>query len=186
MLADIELRLDEPVIDDPGEFQWIIGSLQFITLTRPEVQVVVNRLAQFMTEPTMVHWVVVKRVLCYLFRTQRHGIVLRWVNDFGITAYCDADWGEDTVDRKSRTGFLVYVGGTLVSWVSRKQSTLARSSTEAEYRAIATTTQEIEAVCSALIELGVEVPRPMVSLSDNLEATFIAKNPIGHIKLKHM
>lgn len=75
------------------------------------------------------------------------------------------------------------MGGTLVS---KKQNTLARSSTEAEYRAIATTTQEVEAVRLALVELGLEVPRPMVILSDNMGATFIAENPIGHIKLKHV
>lgn len=60
-----------------------------------------------------------------------------WViSEIGITVYCDADWKGDTIDRKSRTGYLIYVRGTLISWSSRKQNTLARSSTEAEYRAI--------------------------------------------------
>lgn len=72
--------------------------------------------------------------------------------DFNITAFCNTNWGSDTVDRKSKTGYLVYVRGALVSWVSRKQNTMARSSIEAEYRAIATTTQEIEVVRSVLSE----------------------------------
>lgn len=121
MLANAELHLDGH--QRPCEFRRIIGSLQYITLTRPDVQVAVNWLAQFIAEPKMIHWLAVKRVLCYFFRTQKHGIALRQVKDFSVTAYCDADWEGDTVDRKSRTGFLVYVGGTLVSWVSKKQST---------------------------------------------------------------
>lgn len=74
----------------------------------------------------------------------------------------------------------------MVSWISRKQSTLDQSSTEVEYRAVATTTQELEAVRLMLFELEVEVPKPMVILTDNLGAMFIAKNPIGHSKLKHV
>lgn len=82
-------------------------------------------------------------------------------------------------------GFLVYVGGLLVSWSSRKQRTVACSSTEAEYRTVASTTQEIEAVWMSLIDLGLHVPFPMKIYTDNLGASFITRNPIAHICLKH-
>lgn len=111
-----------------------------------------------------------------------HGILIRPMIGTGITAYCDADWDGDTVDRKSKARFLVYVGGSLVSWISKKQGTVIRSSTEAEYRTIATTKQEIEVVSirSSLLELGVQVPFPMKIYTNNLGASFIARNPIAH------
>lgn len=175
----LDLKSEEALVDDVREFRRIVGSLQYITITRPDVQVAVNHLLQFMAAPQPVHWSAMKRILRFLSSTQRFGIMLRKARDFGITAYCDADWGGDSIDRKSRTSYLVYLGGTLVTWVSRKQSTLARSSTEAEYRAV-------ESVKAILHELGVEVLRPMVILLDNLGATFITKNPIGHRKLKYV
>lgn len=127
-----------------------------------------------------------ERVLRFLSGTPNHCIILRRMTDRGITAYCDTDWGGDTTDRKSRTGFLVYVGGSLVSWISRKQGIVARSSTKAEYNAIATTTQEVEVVRTMLQELGVQVPFPLKIFTDNLGASFIARNPIAHICLKHV
>lgn len=139
-----------------------------------------NRLSQ------SIHWVAIKRILHYITGTQKHEILLRKMRDFGITAYCNSDWGGDTIDRKRMFGFLVYTGGNLVSWASRKQGTLARSSTMVEYRAIATTTQEIKVVWSVLVELGVTVLLLMTILMDNLRASFIARNPIGHIRLKHV
>lgn len=108
------------------------------------------------------------------------------MRNYSINAFCDANWGGDITDRKSRSGYLVYVEGALVSWASRKQNTMARSNTEGEYREVATTTQEIEVVRSALRELGVEVVRPMKILTDNWGASFIAHNPIGHSQLKHV
>lgn len=122
------------------EYRRIIGSLQYITLTRPDVQLSVNRLSQFMGKPNQVHWMAMKRVLCFLAGTLSHGILLRRMTDTGISTYCDANWDRDAADQKSRIGFLVYVGGSLVSWSSQKQMTMARSTTETEYRAIATTT----------------------------------------------
>lgn len=68
------------------------------------------------------------------------------VSDYSISGLCDADWADDTIDRKSQTSLLVYVEGTLVSWSSKKQDTIARSSTEAEHRAIATTVEELQGV----------------------------------------
>lgn len=82
------------------------------------------------------------------------GIILRKAKDFKVIAYCDADWGWDTTNRKSQTGFLIYLGGSIVSWVSKKQTTIAHFSTEAEYCTIATTAQKVEVVRALLLEMG--------------------------------
>lgn len=127
-----------------------------------------------------------KKILRYLSGTQTLGITLSAVTDFTLTSYYDVDWGGDTVNRKSQTGMLIYLGETLVSWSSRKQVTVARSSTEAEYRTIANTVEELQATRSLLTELGVTINTPMRLLSDNQGATFIANNPICHTKLMHV
>ncbi|KAF2318246.1 hypothetical protein GH714_003527 [Hevea brasiliensis] len=102
----------------------------------------VNRLAQYMHRPTEEHWQAVKRVLRYLQGTAEYGLLLRPSSVYEISAYSDSDWAGSIEDRKSTTGFAIYLGRNLVSWASKKQRSVSRSSTEAEYRAIANTTSE--------------------------------------------
>lgn len=136
-----------------------------------------------MSKPTKLHWVTIKHVLCFLVGTMTHGIFIRRCSAMALWRIETPTGGGDTNDRWSRTGFLVYVGGSLISWSSRKQGTVTCSSMEAEYRAIATTTQEVEAVRFTLQELGVLIPFPLVIFTDNLDASFIARNLIAHICL---
>jgi len=144
--AQQDLVSEEDTIPEVTEYRRIIGSLQYLTLTRPDIQFAVNKMAQYMASPKPVHWTAMKKILRYLSGTPKLGITLSKVKNFSITGYCDSDWGGDKGDRKSQTGVLIYLGDTLVNWISRKQSTVARSSTEAEYRAIATAVEEMEAI----------------------------------------
>lgn len=83
--------------------------------------------------------------------------------------YCDADWGGDLIDnKKSHTGYLIYIGGTLLVWSSKKLTALTRSNTEAEYKVVATAVEEAKGVPSMLTELGVKIKLPMKVLTDNL------------------
>lgn len=90
----------------------------------------------------------------------RYGISLRKVKDYIITSFSDTDWGGDHRNRKSQRGYLIYIGDSLVAWTSNKQSTLTRSSTNVEYKALAAAVEKIEAVNTLLEELGVQVPMP--------------------------
>ncbi|KAF2292180.1 hypothetical protein GH714_014984 [Hevea brasiliensis] len=119
-------------------------SLLYLLFTRPEISFTVNRLAQYMHRPTEEHWQAVKRVLRYLQGTAEYGLLLRPSSVYEISAYSDSDWAGSIEDRKSTTGFAIYLGRNLVSWASKKQRSVSRSSTEAEYRAIANTTSEKE------------------------------------------
>jgi len=186
MSAQQDLVSADSPISEQSEYRRVIGSLQYLTLTRPDIQFAVNKLAQYMSCPRPSHWTTMKRVLRYLAGTQRIGIRLSKVNDLTLTGYSDSDWGGDKSDRKSQTGVLVYLGNTLVSWISRKQVTVARSSTEAEYRALATAVEEMEAIKSLLGELGVTINDPMKLFCDNKGATFVANNPVCHTKLRHV
>lgn len=103
-----------------------------------------------------------------------------------ISAFSDADWAGNVDDRKSTGGFLVYFGSNLVSWSSRKQVTISRSSTESEYKTLANATAEIVWVQSLLGELGIFQQKPPVLWCDNLGAKYLSANPVFHTRTKHI
>jgi hypothetical protein len=123
-------HVGEP-ISDPYLFRSIVGALQYVTITRPDIAFVVNRVSQFMHCPTSLHWSAVKRILRYLLGTSDQGIKFRPSNDLTLHAYSDSNWAGCPDDRKSTTGYLVFLGPNLLSRSSRKQPTVARSNTEA-------------------------------------------------------
>lgn len=138
MLTNQGLHSDESSIEQVKEYRMIICSLHYLTLTRPDIQFVVNKLSQYILAPKPLHWKAVEKVPRYLSCTQMWGITLRKVSEFTIMRYCDVDWVGDKDDRKSQTGYLLYVGDSLVAWSSHKQDTMSHSSTKSECRAIAT------------------------------------------------
>lgn len=118
-------------IPDPHWYRKIVGSLQYLTLTRPEIAFVVNVACQHMHDPRHSHFIAVKRILRYLKGSLHQGLYFV-PGPLNLTAYTDADWAGDSTDRRSTTGFCVYLGPNLISWCAKKQPTVARSSTEAE------------------------------------------------------
>ncbi|XP_019095597.1 PREDICTED: uncharacterized protein LOC109130475 [Camelina sativa] len=148
---------------DAKEYCMVVGSLQYLAFTRPDIAFPMNRLSQFMHRPTNAHWQAVKRVLRYLAGTWSHGIFLRRDAPLTVHAFSNADWGRDKANYVSMNAYLLYFGGSLVSWSSKKQRSVSRSSIEAEYRAIANTTSELKWICSLLTELGIEIPMAPVA-----------------------
>jgi hypothetical protein len=130
-------------VDDPSLYRSTVGSLQYLSLTRPDLSFVVNRVCQFMHRPLKPHWQAVKRILRYLQYTLSHGILLHRSSSNVLQAYSDADWAGCPDDRHSTGAYCVFLGSNLVSWSSRKQPTVSQSSTEAEYKAVANTTAEL-------------------------------------------
>ncbi|KAJ4817812.1 hypothetical protein LUZ62_030378 [Rhynchospora pubera] len=177
---------DSALFDNPKLFRSIIGALQYATLTRPDISFAVNKVSQFMQNPTINHWTAVKRILRFLCGTIQHGLQLQPGSPLDINAYCDADWAGCPVDRRSTTGFCIYLGKNLVSWSAKKQPTVSRSSTEAEYRALAVTCAELLWLRYLLKELRVMPSTPPTIWCDNIGATFLASNPIFHARTKHI
>ncbi|CAJ2661706.1 unnamed protein product [Trifolium pratense] len=165
-----------------------VGALQYATLTRPDIAYSVNKVCQFMAHPLESHWKAVKRILRYLKGTLNHGLLLQpslSSPPFSLRAYSDADWATDQDDRRSTSGSCIYFGSNLISWASKKQQLVARSSTEAEYRSMANTTAELLWIQSILQELQVSYHTPTL-LCDNLSAVSLAHNPVLHSRTKHI
>ncbi|KAL5820074.1 hypothetical protein ACOSQ4_023916 [Xanthoceras sorbifolium] len=181
------LKLDDgSPSTDSTQYRQVIGSLQYLSLTRPDVSFVVNKLSQFMHRPTSNHWVVVKRVLRYLKGSINHGLLISRGSPLRLHAFADADWAGDPDDRRSTTAYVVFLGSTPISWSSKKQHTVARSSTEAEYRAIASAAAELNWIGHLIQELRLQVPGPPVIYCDNAGATYVCANPIFHSRMKHV
>jgi len=167
----------------------LVGSLLYAAITtRIDIAYAVNVATRFMSNPGDAHWKACKRILRYLNGTKKSGLIFHGNNskEFTIKAYSDADWAGDTTDRKSTTGFVITINDSVVSWLSKKQSTVALSTAEAEYMAISATIQEVMWIYQLLEELKLPVKRPIELLCDNRAAISISSNDVNHSRTKHI
>ena len=123
------------LLHDPTLYRSLVGSLHYLTFTRPDIAYVVNSVCQFMKSPTDVHLCSIKRIIRYLQGTAEYGLTYSSDTNVNLTAFSDADWAADLNTRRSVTGYVVYLGSNPVSWQSKKQVFVSRSSTEVEYKA---------------------------------------------------
>ena len=141
------------VVDNPHLYRQVVGALQYLNFTRPDISYAVNQACRSMHSPQSADWVRLKHLLRYLKGTITHGIYFSRRSPISLTAFNDADWAGDSLDRCSTSGFLIYLSKNLISWSSKKQVTVSKSCTEAEYKAIANATFELIWVNSLLREL---------------------------------
>ncbi|BFG36388.1 hypothetical protein CerSpe_226620 [Prunus speciosa] len=178
---------DGDLLTSPTEYRELVGSLQYLTLTRPYISFAVNTVAQFMSSPRSPHMVAVKRILRYVKGTIDFGLHFTPQSpSTRLIVYSDADWAGCPDSRRSTTGYLIYLGSNLISWCSKKQPTVSRSSAESEYRALAHACAESSWLCSLLYELGVRLHFPVLMHCDNLSTTYMAANPVFHARTRHI
>uniref|UniRef100_A0A803R1P3 Reverse transcriptase Ty1/copia-type domain-containing protein n=1 Tax=Cannabis sativa TaxID=3483 RepID=A0A803R1P3_CANSA len=171
---------------NPTMYRSVLGALQYLTMTRPDIAFAVNRLSQFQQAPTSDHWSACKRILRYLSGTLHEGLHFAPAKTLDLQGFTDADWAGCYDDRKSTSGYCIYFGGNLVSWCSKKQTVVARSSTESEYRALALATTELVWIQSVLKEVGIPFQHCPILWCDNLGAGSLASNPVFHARTKHI
>ena len=163
-----------------------MGWLNAATTTRPDLAYSVGILAQYMSAPSESHWSGVKRVLRYVKGTLRYGLVFSVNQDNTLIGYSDSDWAGDVDTRRSTSGYTYYIGNSLVSWSSKKQATVAKSTTEAEYVALSLATQESIWLRRLLKSIGHGTVSPTVIHEDNQGAIEISRNPKHHNRTKHI
>ncbi|KAJ0844517.1 putative RNA-directed DNA polymerase [Helianthus annuus] len=161
---------------DVTHYRSIVGALQYLTITRPDISYAVNQVSQFLHAPTVAHYQEVKRILRYLKGTAAYGLHYTRPSHTSLLGYSDADWARCLETRRSTYGYSIFLGGNLISWSAKKQPTVARSSCESEYRAMANTAAEIVWLTHLLQELhALPLDRPTI-LCDNQSAIFLTQN----------
>ncbi|XP_071686704.1 secreted RxLR effector protein 161-like [Rutidosis leptorrhynchoides] len=141
MIPSIKLKTDEgELLMNPDKYRRIVGKLNYLTLTRPDIAFPVSVVSQFLSSPRTSHWDAVTHILKYLKGTPGRGLLYQNCGHHTIEGFSDADYNGDPATKRSTTGYCVFVGGNLVSWKSKKQNVVSRSSAESEYRAMAQTT----------------------------------------------
>ncbi|KAL7596004.1 hypothetical protein Lser_V15G30641 [Lactuca serriola] len=171
---------------DASTYRRLVGRLLYLQATRPDITYIVNVLSQFVSDPRQNHCDAAMRVLRYLKNTLGKGILLPKEGDVKLTAYIDSDRLGCPFSQRSRTDYLLILGGAPISWKSKKQSVVSRSSAEAEYRAMAVTVSEILWIRWLLADFDIVLDKPTPLLCDNESARHIAHNPVFHERTKHV
>ncbi|GAV62321.1 LOW QUALITY PROTEIN: hypothetical protein CFOL_v3_05845 [Cephalotus follicularis] len=177
---------DGSPLTDVHQYRSLIGKLIYLTVTRPDISFAVGVLSQFMQAPQKAHWDADIRILRYLKSVPGKGLIYRPNRHMDLVAYSDVDWAGSASDHRSTTGYCTFVGGNLVSWRSKKQTTVARSSTVTPRgTGVTHTTAELMWLRSLLLEMGLLVSKPMKMFCDNQTVIYIASNPVYHERTKH-
>ncbi|XP_017187720.1 uncharacterized mitochondrial protein AtMg00810-like [Malus domestica] len=141
--SKLKITIDGEAIKNVTYYQRLVGKLIYFTLIRPEITFAISLVSQFMHAPIVEHLNIIKRIIRYLNGSINRGILMHNNHSTKIHAYTDADWAGSAIDGKSTTGYCTFVGGNIVTWKSKKQQVITRSSAEAEYRATAATACEL-------------------------------------------
>ena len=185
--ASYDKLSDEDERFDRTTYQQAIGCLTYLaTHTRPDISASVGILSKFMADPGPTHWSGVKRILRYLQGTRSYGLVFTGESRDALLGFSDSDWAGDIVTRRSVSGYVFQLGQSTISWCSKRQQTVAKSSTEAEYVALSIATQEVIWLRRLLSDLGVDISTPTEMMEDNRGAIDLSKNPKDHGRTKHI
>ena len=167
-------------------YRYMIRSLLHLIGIRPDITHVVGIVGRFQANPKESHLQAVKRIFKYLQGTQNFGLWYPRDTDLSLPTYIDVGWAGSVDDRKSTSGGAFYMGSRLVSWLSKKQSSIALSTTEAEYVVAASCCTQLLWMMQTLQDIQITCTPPMSILCDNTSAINMSNNPVMHSKTKHI
>lgn len=183
----MKLAKDEGETLDKERYPYsqLVGSLMYLSVsTRPDIAFAVGALARYMSCPTSVHWIAAKGVLRYLAGTKDYRLKFGG-SSIQLVGYCDADYAGDLDTRRSTTGYVFIMNGAAISWQSKRQPTVAVSTTEAEYMAAAAAVKEGLWLRKLLADFGIGIDTVKM-LADNQSAIKLLRNPISSLRSKHI
>ncbi|KAF5471700.1 hypothetical protein F2P56_008473 [Juglans regia] len=186
MIVSNHLTTDGPLFHSPTTYRSLVGALQYLTITRPDITHAVNSVSQFMHSPREQHFQAVKRILRYVKGTLHFELNISPSSNLNISAFSDADWAGCPETSRSTSGYAIFLGNNLISWTSKKQSTVSRSSVESEYRALALTAAEVKWLLNILHDLQIQPTEHPTLLCDNTSAIFMTRNPVAERRSRHI
>ena len=133
----VHLTKEGELFEDPERYRRLVGKLNYLTVTRPDITHSISVVSQYMSSPTVDNWAAVEHILCYLKGAPGRGILYSNHEHNRVECFPDADWARSKEDRRSTSSYYVFVGGNLVSWKSKKQVVVSCLSAKSEYRAMA-------------------------------------------------
>jgi hypothetical protein len=163
----------------------MIGSLLYLTASMPDILFSVYLCVRFQSNPRESHLTVVKRIFRYLKGTTNLGLLYRKSLDYKLVGFCDADYAGDRIERKSTSGNCQFLGVNLISWASKRQATIAMSTTEAEYISVASCCTQLLWMKHQLEDYQINDNRISI-FCDNTDVICLSKNPILHSRSKHI
>ena len=168
-------------------YRELVGALMYVaTCTRPDIMHAVGEVAKYCEKHGKQHWIAAKRVLKYLKTTADYSVVFNGKSKGELEGFADASWASDVDSRRSTTGYVFFLNGSVVSWKSKRQPTVATSSTEAEYMALYSATQEAVWLRLLLSDIGCANGSATTIYEDNQGCIALAKNPVFHSRTKHI
>ncbi|KAE8676041.1 hypothetical protein F3Y22_tig00111634pilonHSYRG00007 [Hibiscus syriacus] len=173
-------------LEDATMYRQLVGSLIYLTLTRPDISNAVGVMSRYMQNPKKPHLEAVRRILRYVKNTIDYGLLYKKGEDCKLVGYCDADYAGDHDTRRSTTGYVFKLGSGIISWCSKRQPTVSLSTTEAEYRAAAMAAQESTWLIQLMNNLHQPVDYAIPLYCDNQSTIRLAENPVFHARTKHV
>ncbi|KAM3251295.1 putative mitochondrial protein like [Capsicum annuum] len=179
-------REEDNLLPDPTIFRQFVGSLNYLTITRPDISFIVQQVSQFMQAPLHLHLVVVRRIIWYFLGISNHGLFVPSGSPIRLNAFSDFDWAGCPDIRRSVTGWCMFLGDSLISWKSKKQNRVSKSSTEVKYRFMSTSCSNVVWLHGLIAKIKFLQSTLTPLYADNTSVIPIATNPVYHERIKHI
>ncbi|GJY85646.1 ribonuclease H-like domain-containing protein [Tanacetum coccineum] len=184
--TESKLEVDGTSVFDPTLYRSLVGASQYLTFTIHDLSYAVHKVCLYMHDPVEPRLVAHNRILRHARRTLDYGLQLYSSSTSSLVAYSDADWAGCPTTCRSTSGYFVFISNNLLSWSSKRQYTLCRSSAEAEYRGVATLVADTSWLWNLLRELHFPLHMATIFYCDNVSVVYLSSNLVHHQRTKHI